>query len=179
MSNTQHPRQRALANGGQPKPPSQIDLLSVIAGGMQSLAQHATRQPSPMQMQCAICIGWMKAWEARHLGDVQQLVAAWQQRQAAFGEALQAAAGDPEQQQVLAANAPPDLQSQVNLYGEQINDPCPKVNLANTLITTAELGTVLACAGHVPALEPQAQNRLVAVTGCLSSSMIAQLRSQR
>ena len=175
MSNTQRPKAAMNGQGTQHRP-GQIEILSVIAGGVQALAQDATRKPAAQRWHCALCLGRLKAWESRHAGDMQALVTAYQEQMAAFGKAMNdPAVSDDDKQRMLAAQ--PNLQMMCAAYGEQAGDPMPAVNEAGFIITTPELGTVAVCATEVPPVNEGPRRALLAAAGPLSSAMVAAVRS--
>ena len=180
MSNTQRPK--AAMNGAKhpgQHAPSQAEVLAMIAGGIQALAQDATRRPvvKDHTWHCAICLGFMRAWEIRHAGKIEEIAGL----HATATEAWLTLVNDPETDQdakLQLLGQQPNLQAMCQQYGQAQGDPMPPVNEAQFIVTLPGVGTCSACAIHVPPAEiaDPARTRLLAVSGALSTALVAAAR---
>src|SRR6266851_3395252 len=116
MSNTRHTNPAAAMNGT--KRPTSLQVLEVIAGGIQALAQDATRKPAGQRWHCAVCLGLMKAWELRHQEDLQVIVGQYQDRMTEFAAAFNNPDLDPAARQAMMGSQP-DMQQMCAAYGQQ------------------------------------------------------------
>lgn len=180
MSNTRHTQIPAAAMNGAKKPTS-LEILATIAGGMQALAQDATRRPvlQPAQrIQCAVCMGLLKGWEVRHQDDIQALAERHQHAMDQITQTLNDPATPEEDRQKILANIP-NLQAMAAQFGNEIGDPLPQVQEMVCLATLPEIGTTGVCPGHLPAAkqaEPPRKPFYVAYGG-LTETMVREART--
>jgi hypothetical protein len=191
------PRIRASQNGA--RKPSSLDILSVIAGGVQALAQDATRRPvlpPGQRVQCAICLGGLKAWEQKHRAALEALRDEWEQAEAAFQAAwlefgqrageIQQAGPVPddvmmglasEQQGLLDGRR--DLMAMAMDYGDKAKDPKPPVYEMVTIATVAPFGPCAVCPQHVPLVGAEVGRKPFLIANRpLSTGLLSELAAQ-